>query len=170
METVTVSALAGQKDDPVRSQWIDVCSATEFAAGHLPGAINIPMDEIEARLHDLSPERPIVLVCKSGGRARMVAELLEPCRKKVRRACRRHGRLEQSRAAASGKQENTLVARAASAAGGRRACTRWDTSGRHGEPGLACADRVCRPGADVCRAYRLLSYGRPAGRDALEPY
>jgi len=83
METVTVSALAGQKDDPVRSQWIDVRSATEFAAGHLPGAINIPMDEIEARLHDLSPERPIVLVCKSGGRARMVAELLEPCRKEV---------------------------------------------------------------------------------------
>jgi len=83
METVTVSALTAQKDAPVRSQWIDVRSATEFAAGHLPGAINIPMDEIEARLHDLGPERPIVLVCKSGGRARMVADLLEPCRKDV---------------------------------------------------------------------------------------
>jgi len=84
MDTVTVSALAAQAEESVREQWIDVRSATEFAAGHLPGAVNIPMDEIEARLHDLSPNLPIVLVCKSGGRARMVAGLLEPCRKDVR--------------------------------------------------------------------------------------
>ena len=82
MDTVTVSALAAQTATIKRGQWVDVRSATEFAAGHLPGAVNIPMDEIEARLPDLSP-LPIVLICKSGGRARMVAGLIAPCRTDV---------------------------------------------------------------------------------------
>jgi len=80
MDTVTVSALMAQEEDSVREQWVDVRSATEFAAGHLPGAVNIPMDEIEARLPDLTPHRPIVLVCKSGGRAGIVAGLIGSCR------------------------------------------------------------------------------------------
>lgn len=83
MGTVTVSALAAQREGHILEQWVDVRSATEFAAGHLPGAVNIPMDEIEARLHDLRPNVPLVLVCKSGARARMVAGFLEPCRKDV---------------------------------------------------------------------------------------
>lgn len=66
-----------------RSQLIDVRSASEFAARHIPGAVNIPMDQIEARLSDLSAEDPIVLVCKSGTRARMTAELLVPCQRET---------------------------------------------------------------------------------------
>lgn len=83
MDTVTVTALAAQAEVPVLEQLVDVRSATEFVVGHLPGAVNIPMDEIEVRLSDLSPHLPIVLVCQSGRRARMVAGLLEPCRKDV---------------------------------------------------------------------------------------
>jgi rhodanese-related sulfurtransferase len=58
------------------SQCIDVRSATEFAAGHIPGAINIPMDEIESRLADLGQQRPIVLICQAGKRASMTRALL----------------------------------------------------------------------------------------------
>ena len=64
--------------NPDNSGWqcIDVRSATEFAAGHIPAAINIPMDEIESRLDDLRTDQPIVLVCQSGKRAAMTRELL----------------------------------------------------------------------------------------------
>ena len=78
--TVKVNELREQGD---RSQWIDVRSATEFAAGHLPGAINIPLDQLEGRLKDLDVERKVLLVCQSGSRARLAAEMLEPHRNDV---------------------------------------------------------------------------------------
>jgi rhodanese-related sulfurtransferase len=64
--------------NPSNSGWqrIDVRSATEFAAGHIPAAINIPMDEIESRIGDLRTDQPIVLVCQAGKRASMTRELL----------------------------------------------------------------------------------------------
>ncbi|MGO9442546.1 MAG: rhodanese-like domain-containing protein [Terriglobales bacterium] len=65
------------------AQWVDVRSASEYAAGHVPGAINIPMEQIEARLDDLRPDRPIVLICQSGKRARLTAALLETRRTDV---------------------------------------------------------------------------------------
>jgi rhodanese-related sulfurtransferase len=74
--TITVADLTNQ---PADAQVIDVRSPSEFAAGHIPGAINIPMDQIESRLDDLAPTRPIILVCQMGKRARMTAGLLEPC-------------------------------------------------------------------------------------------
>jgi rhodanese-related sulfurtransferase len=55
---------------------VDVRSTTEFAAGHIPAAINIPMDEIESRIGDLRPESRTVLVCQAGKRAAMTRELL----------------------------------------------------------------------------------------------
>ena len=57
-------------------QCIDVRSATEFAAGHIPAAINIPMDEIESRIGDLRAGTHTVLVCQAGKRASMTRELL----------------------------------------------------------------------------------------------
>ncbi|MGD1022951.1 MAG: rhodanese-like domain-containing protein [Candidatus Sulfotelmatobacter sp.] len=62
---------------------VDVRSASEFASGHIPGAVNIPMDQIEARLDDLAVNLPIVLICQAGTRARMTANLLEPCQRQI---------------------------------------------------------------------------------------
>jgi rhodanese-related sulfurtransferase len=62
---------------------VDVRAASEYATGHVPGAINIPMEQIEGRLDDLSPHSPIVLICQSGRRARLTASLLEPLRADV---------------------------------------------------------------------------------------
>ena len=38
---------------PPAFQCVDVRSASEYASGHIPGAVNIPLDQIEARLDDL---------------------------------------------------------------------------------------------------------------------
>ena len=80
MKIATPAQLLSPSEAPGRYQWIDVRSPGEFAAGHIPGAVNIPMDQIEARVDDLLPAAEIVLVCQAGKRARMVAGLLAPCR------------------------------------------------------------------------------------------
>ncbi|MCO5164222.1 MAG: metalloregulator ArsR/SmtB family transcription factor [Mesorhizobium sp.] len=43
---------------------LDVRPADEFDAGHLPGAVNIPLGKLEERLADLDPEREIVAYCR----------------------------------------------------------------------------------------------------------
>jgi rhodanese-related sulfurtransferase len=53
-------------------QALDVRSAAEFATGHVPGATNIPMEQVESRMQDLPPG-PLVLICESGKRAEIVA-------------------------------------------------------------------------------------------------
>lgn len=42
---------------------VDVRPAAEYAAGHVPGAINIPIDELEKRQNELSSEGLIVPYC-----------------------------------------------------------------------------------------------------------
>ena len=46
--------------------------------GHVPGAINVPHDQIESRLAELETHKgePVVVYCKSGRRAGMAAEVL----------------------------------------------------------------------------------------------
>lgn len=74
-ETLSVDELSRMRNGPV--QWIDVRSPSEFASGHIPGAINIPMDEIESRLADLRADDPIVLICQGGKRAAMTHGILD---------------------------------------------------------------------------------------------
>lgn len=65
---------------PAGALILDVRSEAEFASGHVPGAINIPHDQLVSRLSDLDSgmERPVVVYCQSGKRAGMAtAALLE---------------------------------------------------------------------------------------------
>ena len=50
---------------------IDVCETEEFAAGHVGGAKNIPLGQLEERLPATVKNKalPLVLVCASGARA-----------------------------------------------------------------------------------------------------
>lgn len=45
-------------------QVLDVRPADEFAMGHLPGAINIPLDQLKKRLSALDPAKEIVAYCR----------------------------------------------------------------------------------------------------------
>ena len=55
---------------------LDVREPAEVAVAAVAGAVHIPMGEIPARLAELDPERPIVVMCHLGGRSRRVAEFL----------------------------------------------------------------------------------------------
>lgn len=57
---------------------IDVRTPEEFASGHVPGARNIPVDQLEARLAELEDFSggEIYLVCRSGGRSARGADAL----------------------------------------------------------------------------------------------
>jgi rhodanese-related sulfurtransferase len=54
-------------------QLIDVRSVSEFASGHVPGAINIPMDQVESRLADVATSGRVILICQAGKRAATTA-------------------------------------------------------------------------------------------------
>ena len=43
---------------------LDVRPATEYAAGHLPGAVSIPVGELRRRLAELPADREIVAYCR----------------------------------------------------------------------------------------------------------
>jgi rhodanese-related sulfurtransferase len=55
---------------------VDVRTAEEFAAGHVPGAINIPLDQLPTRWQELASENEIVVYCLSGVRAAQAIDLL----------------------------------------------------------------------------------------------
>jgi len=48
---------------------IDVREADEFAAGHLKGAVNMPVNELEKKIKDMKFEKPVVFVCATGSRS-----------------------------------------------------------------------------------------------------
>ena len=61
-----VGELAKRADAPLV---LDVRSPEEFAAGHVPGAVNIPHDQVATRISELDPGRWVLVYCKSGRRA-----------------------------------------------------------------------------------------------------
>ncbi|MBK6831689.1 MAG: rhodanese-like domain-containing protein [Flavobacteriales bacterium] len=49
---------------------VDVRTPQEFAAGHVPGSLNIPLNEVPDRLDEFrAMAKPLVLCCRSGARS-----------------------------------------------------------------------------------------------------
>lgn len=57
---------------------VDVRTEEEYNEGHIPGSINIPVDELENRIHELKPVKgkPLLLVCRSGSRSMFAGMIL----------------------------------------------------------------------------------------------
>ena len=55
---------------------LDVRTPGEFAAGHLEGALNIPVAELGRRLSEVPVAVPVVVYCRSGVRSANAAQLL----------------------------------------------------------------------------------------------
>ena len=68
------AALDGPPDD--RTIILDVRTAKEFGDGHLPGAINIPVDELRGRIGELPRDRRILAYCQVGQRGYIATRIL----------------------------------------------------------------------------------------------
>jgi rhodanese-related sulfurtransferase len=65
------TAQAVQLINRERAVVVDVCETEEFAAGHVGGAKNVPVGQLEQRLPEVVKNKtvPLILVCASGARA-----------------------------------------------------------------------------------------------------
>jgi rhodanese-related sulfurtransferase/DNA-binding transcriptional ArsR family regulator len=77
---------------------LDVRPEDEFALGHLPGAINIPLQVLEARLSELDPSKEIVAYCR-GPYCVLSYEAVAALRKRGFKALRLEDGLPEWRAA-----------------------------------------------------------------------
>ncbi|HEU4922283.1 MAG TPA: metalloregulator ArsR/SmtB family transcription factor [Burkholderiales bacterium] len=77
---------------------LDVRPAEEYAAGHIPGAINVPVDKLEAFLSRLPKRKEVVAYCR-GPYCLMSFEAVEKLRKRGLRARRLENGLPEWRAA-----------------------------------------------------------------------
>jgi rhodanese-related sulfurtransferase len=74
VSTVDVGALKARMDAGPAPVIIDVRTPEEFAEGRVPGAVNIPVDELQSRMSEV-PDGAW-LICRSGARSARAAGVL----------------------------------------------------------------------------------------------
>ena len=76
---ISNAQLAAQIKDGHAPLVLDVRTSEEFEAGHIPGAVNIPIDQLPSRLGELRVAKTdeIVVHCERGPRAAKAEALLE---------------------------------------------------------------------------------------------
>ena len=69
LDHVTVSDLHERLREPPPVQVIDVRRPSEYASGHLPGAVNVPLDSLAEAPLTVDPHMPTAVVCAGGYRS-----------------------------------------------------------------------------------------------------
>ena len=67
---ISATALHALRESGVAPVVIDVRTAEEYASGHIPGAVNIPFDQIAQRIAEVDAPHGVALYCMVGPRAR----------------------------------------------------------------------------------------------------
>ncbi len=80
---ITVEELIVALDGEQRPLLVDVRLPAEYEATHLDGSVLVPLDEIATRRDELPRDRDLVLVCRTGSRARLAAAQLADLRTRV---------------------------------------------------------------------------------------
>ena len=71
-QDIFTAELEGRKREGARL--IDVREHEEYVAGHIPGAVNLPLSELPGRAEEIGPNT--VLICASGNRSSQAAAYL----------------------------------------------------------------------------------------------
>ena len=71
--SIPAADLASRAD---RATVLDVRSQPEWNEAHVPGALHVPLAELEARMSELRGRQPLVTYCQSGARSATAASLL----------------------------------------------------------------------------------------------
>lgn len=74
LETTVAAVAAALIDGSILL--VDVREQDEWDAGHVAGAVLIPMSELANRVQEIDPKRAVVTMCHVGGRSLYVAEAL----------------------------------------------------------------------------------------------
>ena len=61
---------------PSGAYLIDVREADEWACGHAPDAVHLPLSELAARVAEVPGEQPVYVICKVGGRSEQAVNYL----------------------------------------------------------------------------------------------
>lgn len=74
--SISPAELQARRDAGTAPVVIDVRSAEEYAAGHIPGALNIPFAEVAGRISEVDAPDGVALYCMVGPRARLGEQAL----------------------------------------------------------------------------------------------
>lgn len=69
---VTVEELDGLRARGV--PLVDVREPHEYEAGHVPGAVLIPLGQVTARVGEITRDEPVYVICEMGGRSAKAAQ------------------------------------------------------------------------------------------------
>ncbi|PAE16738.1 hypothetical protein CHH91_07405 [Virgibacillus sp. 7505] len=56
---------------------LDVREPAEYTFGHIPGAVSIPLGELEDRMDEISKDKEIYVVCRTGSRSDLASKQME---------------------------------------------------------------------------------------------
>ncbi|HFI0463623.1 TPA: rhodanese-like domain-containing protein [Streptococcus suis] len=73
---ISVQTLKALKKDK-NIQVIDVRESGEYASGHVPGAINMPLSLLPYTFQDLKKDQPYYIICQSGARSMRACQFLD---------------------------------------------------------------------------------------------
>ncbi len=68
--SISAAELNARLESEAAPAVIDVRTPEEYAAGHIPGAVNIPFDEVTERIAEIDAPHGVALYCMVGPRAR----------------------------------------------------------------------------------------------------
>ncbi len=76
IDRITAVALAEQRNSGAAPTVVDVRSEKEWAAGHIAGSVNIPLNHLHDRVGEIPQSRPVVVHCEGGYRSAIAASVL----------------------------------------------------------------------------------------------
>jgi rhodanese-related sulfurtransferase len=68
--SISAAELHAQRESGAAPVVIDVRTPEEYASGHVPGAVNIPFDQVAQRIAEVEAPHGVALYCMVGPRAR----------------------------------------------------------------------------------------------------
>lgn len=77
MKVMTTEEIVNLLDANEDLHVIDVREDDEVAEGMIPGAVHIPLGQVEARAGELDPTKPYIFVCRAGRRSEAACNILE---------------------------------------------------------------------------------------------
>lgn len=82
--TTVTAVMAGGQFESGEAIMIDVREPSELAEQSVPGAIAIPLGELETRMSEIPDGKPVLVLCRSGNRAQPAAQMLADAGREAR--------------------------------------------------------------------------------------